>query len=155
MWAREIADPRLQGDFEVADVQDMLMLGLWCCHPDLSMRPSMSIVHQLLSADRIYKSPPRYHFHGQKKCRRSCPPLAGRPNFTQLYDQVPPKKPEVWYEQPGPPECSRSSQDYADDDHLVLNNHPKAKTNLDCPCTWISISFFVKYDNPLRDPRFA
>lgn len=148
LWVNKIADPRLQGNFEVADVRAVLTIGLWCCHPYLSRRPSMSVVYQLLSADRIYDSPPKYRFHGKKECGRSYPPLAQRPEFTKLYDQVPPKKPEVWYEQPGPPECSRSSQDHTHDDHVVPDNHQKEN----CPCLSISIALFVKYENPTRSP---
>ncbi|KAF2320608.1 hypothetical protein GH714_028991 [Hevea brasiliensis] len=38
----EAADPRLCGDFDKQEMKRLMIVGLWCAHPDKSLRPSIS-----------------------------------------------------------------------------------------------------------------
>ncbi|KAK9938021.1 hypothetical protein M0R45_014782 [Rubus argutus] len=42
------ADPRLCGDFDENQMECLMMVGLWCAHPDYNMRPSMQQAIQVL-----------------------------------------------------------------------------------------------------------
>ncbi|KAK9938013.1 hypothetical protein M0R45_014775 [Rubus argutus] len=44
----EAADPRLCGDFDENQMECLMMVGLWCAHPDYNMRPSMQQAIQVL-----------------------------------------------------------------------------------------------------------
>ncbi|XP_059446524.1 L-type lectin-domain containing receptor kinase IX.1-like [Corylus avellana] len=37
----EAADPRLGGDFDVQQLERLMIVGLWCAHPDRNLRPSI------------------------------------------------------------------------------------------------------------------
>jgi hypothetical protein len=45
----ETADPRLCGDFDEKQMECLMMVGLWCAHPDYNMRPSMQQAIQVLN----------------------------------------------------------------------------------------------------------
>lgn len=49
-------DPKLDGEFDVAQATCLLHVGLLCCHPDPDARPSMVLARQILSGDQ--PSPP-------------------------------------------------------------------------------------------------
>ncbi|CAO2184885.1 unnamed protein product [Urochloa humidicola] len=44
----EAADARLKGDFEVHEMKRVLILGLWCMHPDYKFRPSIDQAMKVL-----------------------------------------------------------------------------------------------------------
>ncbi|KAJ9552072.1 hypothetical protein OSB04_016117 [Centaurea solstitialis] len=57
-WARELyatgtlleaADPRLGSDFDEEEMTRLMIVGLWCVHPDLNLRPSMRQAIQVLN----------------------------------------------------------------------------------------------------------
>jgi hypothetical protein len=37
----EAADPRLAGDFDEQQMERLMIVGLWCAHPDRDLRPSI------------------------------------------------------------------------------------------------------------------
>jgi len=37
----EAADPRLDGDFDEQQMERLMIVGLWCAHPDRNLRPSI------------------------------------------------------------------------------------------------------------------
>jgi hypothetical protein len=37
----EAADPKLGGDFDEQQMERLMIAGLWCAHPDRSLRPSI------------------------------------------------------------------------------------------------------------------
>jgi serine/threonine protein kinase len=44
----EAADPRLDGDFDEQQMERLMIVGLWCAHPDRNLRPSIrEIIHVL------------------------------------------------------------------------------------------------------------
>ncbi|XP_058068911.1 L-type lectin-domain containing receptor kinase IX.1-like [Magnolia sinica] len=45
----DVADERLGLDFDQKQMECLLIVGLWCCHPDLNMRPSVRQAIQVLS----------------------------------------------------------------------------------------------------------
>ncbi|XP_062011631.1 L-type lectin-domain containing receptor kinase IX.1-like [Rosa rugosa] len=45
----EAADPKLCGDFDEKQMECLMMVGLWCAHPDYNMRPSMQQAIQVLT----------------------------------------------------------------------------------------------------------
>ncbi|KAJ7946802.1 Receptor lectin kinase [Quillaja saponaria] len=45
----EAADPRLSKDFDEQQMKSLMLLGLWCTHPDPSFRPSMRQAIQVLN----------------------------------------------------------------------------------------------------------
>ncbi|KAF7843043.1 L-type lectin-domain containing receptor kinase IX.1 [Senna tora] len=45
----EAVDPRLSGDFEEQQIKRLMIVGLWCAHPDYSTRPSVRQVVQVLT----------------------------------------------------------------------------------------------------------
>ncbi|ERN07995.1 hypothetical protein AMTR_s00012p00255000 [Amborella trichopoda] len=47
----DVADPRLEGCFEIEEMTMVLRLGLWCSHPVPTARPSMRQVCQILDGD--------------------------------------------------------------------------------------------------------
>ncbi|KAD4179177.1 hypothetical protein E3N88_27768 [Mikania micrantha] len=47
----EAVDPRLQLDFNEDEVKRLMMVGLWCVHPDSKLRPSMRQVIQVLNSE--------------------------------------------------------------------------------------------------------
>ncbi|XP_023733190.1 L-type lectin-domain containing receptor kinase IX.1 [Lactuca sativa] len=47
----EAVDPRLGLDFEEEEIKRLMILGLWCVHPDSDFRPSMRQVVQVLNSE--------------------------------------------------------------------------------------------------------
>ncbi|KAF5788905.1 putative protein kinase RLK-Pelle-L-LEC family [Helianthus annuus] len=47
----EAVDPRLGSDFDEEEIKHMIIMGLWCVHPDSKVRPSMRQVIQVLNAE--------------------------------------------------------------------------------------------------------
>ncbi|KAJ4716755.1 Receptor lectin kinase [Melia azedarach] len=45
----EAADPRLGGEFDEQQLQRLMIVGLWCAHPDENLRPSMRQTIQVLN----------------------------------------------------------------------------------------------------------
>jgi len=45
----EAVDPRLDGDFEEEQIKCMMIVGIWCAHPDPNSRPSIRQVIQVLN----------------------------------------------------------------------------------------------------------
>ncbi|KAK9938029.1 hypothetical protein M0R45_014789 [Rubus argutus] len=45
----EAADPRLSGDFDKNQMECLLIVGLWCAHPDSKIRPSIQQAIQVLN----------------------------------------------------------------------------------------------------------
>ncbi|BFG29852.1 hypothetical protein CerSpe_161260 [Prunus speciosa] len=45
----EAADPKLSGDFEKRQMECLLIVGLWCAHPDYKIRPSIQQTIQVLN----------------------------------------------------------------------------------------------------------
>ncbi|KAM5586153.1 hypothetical protein ABKV19_005186 [Rosa sericea] len=45
----EAADPKLRGDFDVKQMECLLMVGLWCAHPDYNFRPLIQKAIQVLN----------------------------------------------------------------------------------------------------------
>ncbi|XP_059650072.1 L-type lectin-domain containing receptor kinase IX.1-like [Cornus florida] len=44
----EVADPKLSADFDEQEMTSLLIVGLWCAHPDYTLRPSIRQVIQVL-----------------------------------------------------------------------------------------------------------
>ncbi|CAN6334925.1 unnamed protein product, partial [Urochloa humidicola] len=42
------ADPKLNGEFDAREMESLLVMGLWCAHPDRSLRPSIRQVVTVL-----------------------------------------------------------------------------------------------------------
>ncbi|KAM0008739.1 putative protein kinase RLK-Pelle-L-LEC family [Helianthus debilis subsp. tardiflorus] len=47
----EAVDSRLGSDFDEEEIKHMIIMGLWCVHPDSKVRPSMRQVIQVLNAE--------------------------------------------------------------------------------------------------------
>ncbi|KAK7400390.1 hypothetical protein VNO78_11596 [Psophocarpus tetragonolobus] len=47
----EAADPRLEGDFEEEQMKCLMIVGLWCAHPDHNNRPSIRQAIQVLNLE--------------------------------------------------------------------------------------------------------
>ncbi|GLT27140.1 hypothetical protein SLA2020_021660 [Shorea laevis] len=47
----DVADPRMEGKFGEEEMEDVLILGLACCHPNPNYRPSMKTVLQVLTGE--------------------------------------------------------------------------------------------------------
>nr|GMD08795.1 L-type lectin-domain containing receptor kinase IX.1-like [Ipomoea batatas] len=45
----DAADPNLSGDFNGREVEQMMIVGLWCAHPDCNLRPSIRQAIQVLN----------------------------------------------------------------------------------------------------------
>ncbi|PRQ31121.1 putative protein kinase RLK-Pelle-L-LEC family [Rosa chinensis] len=45
----EAADPKLRGEFDVKQMECLLMVGLWCAHPDYNFRPLIQQAIQVLN----------------------------------------------------------------------------------------------------------
>ncbi|WCJ18193.1 receptor lectin kinase [Euphorbia peplus] len=45
----EAADPRLDGDFDVKQMECLMVVGLWCAHPNPNSRPSIAQVIEVLN----------------------------------------------------------------------------------------------------------
>ncbi|BBN68275.1 Concanavalin A-like lectin protein kinase family protein, partial [Prunus dulcis] len=45
----EAADPKLCGDFDEKQMECLMIVGLWCSHPDYNMRPSIQQAIQVLN----------------------------------------------------------------------------------------------------------
>ncbi|XP_020409515.1 L-type lectin-domain containing receptor kinase IX.1 [Prunus persica] len=45
----EAADPKLSGDFDKKQMECLMIVGLWCAHPDYNMRPSIQQAIQVLN----------------------------------------------------------------------------------------------------------
>ena len=45
----EVADPKLCGAFDKQQMLQLVVLGIWCAHPDSSSRPSIRQVNQVLN----------------------------------------------------------------------------------------------------------
>ncbi|KAK9938580.1 hypothetical protein M0R45_015309 [Rubus argutus] len=54
----EAADPVLSGDFDEKQMECLMMVGLWCAHPDYSMRPSIQQAIQVLKFEVALPSLP-------------------------------------------------------------------------------------------------
>ncbi|CAN6338888.1 unnamed protein product [Urochloa humidicola] len=52
----DAADPLLQGEFDAGEMETVMVVGLWCAHPDRSMRPS---IRQAVSTLRLEAPLPR------------------------------------------------------------------------------------------------
>ncbi|CAL9017113.1 unnamed protein product [Prunus brigantina] len=69
----EAADPKLCGDFDEKQMECLMIVGLWCAHPDYNMRPSMQQAIQVLNLEvplpnlpskmpvATYFAPPKSH----------------------------------------------------------------------------------------------
>lgn len=44
----EAADPQLHGDFDKKQMESLMMIGIWCAHPDYHLRPSIRQAIQVL-----------------------------------------------------------------------------------------------------------
>ncbi|TVU49172.1 hypothetical protein EJB05_00468, partial [Eragrostis curvula] len=56
----DAADARLDGEFDVAEMETVMVVGLWCAHPDRSLRPSIrQAVNVLRSEAPLPSLPPR------------------------------------------------------------------------------------------------
>ncbi|KAK7265639.1 hypothetical protein RJT34_33261 [Clitoria ternatea] len=55
--ATEAADARIQGEFDLRDMEMVLKLGLACCHPDPQRRPTMKEVVALLLGEDLPEAP--------------------------------------------------------------------------------------------------
>jgi serine/threonine protein kinase len=58
VWERYIdktlmqaADDRLQGAFDKRQMERVIVLGLWCCQPNIEMRPTMEKAMDFLESD--------------------------------------------------------------------------------------------------------
>ncbi|EAY95131.1 hypothetical protein OsI_16949 [Oryza sativa Indica Group] len=51
----DAADARLNGEFDIAEMERVLVVGLWCAHPDRGLRPS---IRQAVSVLRFDAPPP-------------------------------------------------------------------------------------------------
>nr|GEV73149.1 L-type lectin-domain containing receptor kinase IX.1-like [Tanacetum cinerariifolium] len=47
----QAVDPRLGLDFKEEEIKHLMMVGLWCAHPDSELRPSMRQVIQVLNSE--------------------------------------------------------------------------------------------------------
>ncbi|WOG84861.1 hypothetical protein DCAR_0104046 [Daucus carota subsp. sativus] len=47
----EAADPKLSGDYDESQMKRLMMVGLWCAHPDWPIRPSIKEAIQVLNFD--------------------------------------------------------------------------------------------------------
>ncbi|KAJ0600815.1 putative protein kinase RLK-Pelle-L-LEC family [Helianthus annuus] len=47
----DAVDPRLGSDFEEEEIKQLMIIGLWCQHPDLKLRPTMRQVIQVLNSE--------------------------------------------------------------------------------------------------------
>ncbi|XP_028785264.1 L-type lectin-domain containing receptor kinase IX.1-like [Neltuma alba] len=57
----EAVDPRLQGDFDHDQVECLMLVGLWCAHPDQNRRPSIrQAIHVLNFEAKIPSLPSSY-----------------------------------------------------------------------------------------------
>ncbi|GJN35444.1 hypothetical protein PR202_gb24221 [Eleusine coracana subsp. coracana] len=56
----DAADARLNGEFDVTEMETVMIVGLWCAHPDRSLRPSIrQAVNVLRSEAPLPSLPPR------------------------------------------------------------------------------------------------
>ncbi|XP_057804280.1 L-type lectin-domain containing receptor kinase S.1 [Salvia miltiorrhiza] len=53
----EVADARIEGEYEVGEMEAVLKLGLSCCHPDPSRRPTMKEVTAMLLGEHVEMEP--------------------------------------------------------------------------------------------------
>ncbi|KAK4758561.1 hypothetical protein SAY87_019862 [Trapa incisa] len=51
----DAADPVLEGKYNTGEMEMMMVVGLWCCHPDYSLRPSIQEAFKVL---KLNGSPP-------------------------------------------------------------------------------------------------
>ncbi|KAL7098415.1 hypothetical protein ACP275_09G016600 [Erythranthe tilingii] len=54
----EVADRRIEGEYEVEEMEAVLKLGLSCCHPDPLRRPTMREVNALLLGEHVVEMGP-------------------------------------------------------------------------------------------------
>ncbi|CAM8921951.1 unnamed protein product [Rhodiola kirilowii] len=54
----EAADPRLSSDYDERQLTHLMIVGLWCCHPDSTMRPSIRQVINVLNLEAPLPSLP-------------------------------------------------------------------------------------------------
>lgn len=66
----EAVDTRLGGEFDMQQIKSLMLVGMWCCHPDYNLRPSIRQVINVLTSEAplpnlpsnypvpIYFSPP-------------------------------------------------------------------------------------------------
>ncbi|KAL5711398.1 L-type lectin-domain containing receptor kinase VIII.1 [Ranunculus cassubicifolius] len=55
----EVADPRLEGAFDIEEMRRILLVGLICSHPDPTVRPTMRVVVQMLIGEAEVPIVPR------------------------------------------------------------------------------------------------
>ncbi|WOK91836.1 hypothetical protein Cni_G00527 [Canna indica] len=56
----EAADKRLNGEFEEKEMECLMVVGLWCAHPDCALRPSIQQAINVLNFEKpLPKLPPR------------------------------------------------------------------------------------------------
>ncbi|XP_042035455.1 L-type lectin-domain containing receptor kinase S.1-like [Salvia splendens] len=53
----EVADGRIEGEYEVGEMEAVLKLGLSCCHPDPNRRPTMKEVTAILLGEHVEMEP--------------------------------------------------------------------------------------------------
>lgn len=53
----EVADKRIEGEYDVEEMEGILKLGLSCCHPDPARRPTMREVTAVLLGERVEMAP--------------------------------------------------------------------------------------------------
>lgn len=56
--AVEAADARLSMEFDEQEMERLMAVGLWCCHPDPSFRPSMKHIVNVLNFEAPLPSLP-------------------------------------------------------------------------------------------------
>ncbi|WJZ84276.1 hypothetical protein VitviT2T_003887 [Vitis vinifera] len=49
----EAADPRLSADYDDQQMERLMIVGLWCAHPDCNARPSMREVMSVLNSEAL------------------------------------------------------------------------------------------------------
>jgi hypothetical protein len=53
----DAADERLDGDYDKAEVERVMVVGLWCAHPDPTARPSMRAAMAVLQSKEANQLP--------------------------------------------------------------------------------------------------
>ncbi|KAK1418262.1 hypothetical protein QVD17_27405 [Tagetes erecta] len=54
----DVVDPRLETNFEEEEFKRLVIVGLWCVHPNAEHRPSMTQVYHVLNSDVSLPVPP-------------------------------------------------------------------------------------------------
>jgi hypothetical protein len=57
----EAADPRLNGEFDEQQMERLMIVGLWCAHPDRNLRPLIrETIHVLNFETPLHFLPSKY-----------------------------------------------------------------------------------------------